>query len=175
MHNSKKNIVLIGMMGSWKTTVGKLLSEKMKCDFIDLDHEIENESGFLIKDLFNTFGEEKFRTLETAILKTSLARENCLISTGGGTILSEKNRLLIKKSGYVILLRATPETLDSRIQYTSKRPLLSDGAAKREILEKIWEERTSLYLESADHILDTDNFTPDEVVEGIERHLRTVK
>lgn len=163
----RKNIVLIGMMGSWKTTVGTLLAESLDHEFIDLDHEIERESGFSVRDLFEWFGEKKFRDLETAILRTAIRKENCLISTGGGTVVPEENRRLLSKYGTVIFLQARPEILAGRIRNAEKRPLLQGKGEKAEIIRKIWTERKHLYQDTADYIIDTNEMNPEQIVERI--------
>lgn len=171
MKHSRTNIILIGMMGSWKTTVGRILAENLNRAFIDIDHALETESGFTVSEVFERFGEEKFRLMETEILQSVLKNNNCIISTGGGTIISEINRKMLIKNGITILLRAKPESLAGRIKNTAKRPILNGSVDKTIILSDIWNKRKKLYEETANYIIDTDDLIPEKIAESIERIL----
>ena len=123
------NIALIGFMGSGKTTVGRILAERLNRKFIDLDDEIEKKTETTISKIFADYGERHFRKLETSSLRKVLSGENLIISCGGGIILKEQNRKLLK-SCLVILLEAKPETIIQRLENDSNRPLLN--ASNRE-------------------------------------------
>ena len=111
---STENLFLIGMMGSWKSTVGRKLAEALKLEFIDTD-------------IFREFGEKTFREMETAFFVEKAKQKGQLFSTGGGIILSAENRKVLQENGITFLLDATPQTLANRIHNTTKRPLLSDS------------------------------------------------
>lgn len=175
MTNLYKNIVLIGMMGSWKTTVGKILAEKMGRKFVDIDHLVEKEAKTSVSDIFDNFGEEKFRDLETKVLKTALQGKGMVISTGGGTVISSKNRNLMKQYGYVIFLRAKPESLSNRIKNTAKRPILDKSEDKLQVLRDIWEKRKGHYTSIADLVIDTDKLNPEGVSIEIYRKIKYFK
>lgn len=170
----QNNIILIGMMGSWKTTIGRLISKKFGLKFVDIDHLIEAETGHTIAELFEKYGEEKFRSIETETLKSAFQGKNCVISTGGGTILSEDNRELLRMNGRTILLRARADTLASRIRYTANRPILSGKNDKEKVLADILEDRKDLYESTADFIIDTDDLTPEGIAKKIEMIMRKI-
>jgi len=110
-------IVLIGMMGSGKSTVSKLLSEKLNLSLLDTDEIFEQQEKCKIVDFFKKYGEEKFREIESEILKKALTKSNCIISTGGGIVLKEENRILLSdKSILTIYLSANYETIYNRIK-----------------------------------------------------------
>ena len=157
------NIYLIGMMGSGKTAVGIKLSEKLKKTFIDLDSEIEKSAGKTISELFDENGEDHFRLLESEKLKTF---SESVIACGGGVVLMEKNRHLIKENGTAILLTATMEELSHRLNDLNNRPLLAHEKSEN-ALKNIWLERQMDYLNTADFSIETDGKHPAEIAEEI--------
>lgn len=158
-----KNIILIGPMGSGKTTVGKQLAKKLRLDFIDADLEIEKRTGVSISTIFDIEGEEGFRTRETKILKELCAKNGIVLATGGGAITKEENRILLRKSGYVIYLKTSIETQYKRTQKSSNRPLLEDGDALSK-LEELMEQREGLYEQEADFIISSGERAVSKVV-----------
>ena len=158
-------------MGSWKTTVGRILADMMAWKFVDIDELIENEAKISISDIFENYGEGKFRDLEAKVLESALQADGMIISTGGGTILSDKNRNLMKQYGYVIFLRAKPESLSNRIKNIAKRPILAQAKDKLQVLKDIWEHRKDHYNSSADLIVDTDTLNPEGVANEIYRKI----
>ena len=149
---SKKNktrICIIGMPGSGKSTLGLLLSEKLQYRFIDLDHEIEIDTGLKIKEIFENRGEDNFRKIETAMLREVIVKDNVIISTGGGTIL--KNEEILKKS-YNILLHCELSDLIKRASRNKNRPLLSSNVENK--MKDLFNERKDLYNKIADLKID---------------------
>ena len=151
MVHLNKNIVLTGMMGSGKTTIGKLLSEKLKMNFIDMDEYIEGFSGSTIKDIFKK-GEDYFRTLESkAALKLSITNST-VISTGGGIIKKSSNIELLKKNGIIYFIDRPVDNIAADIE-VSKRPLLSDD---KDRLFEIFNDRYDQYIRYCDVIIKND-------------------
>ncbi len=133
-------IFLIGMMGSGKTTIGRKIAEILDLDFMDMDDEIEKREGMRIKDIFEMKGEDHFRKAEKRLLKEVLNRDDIVVSTGGGVILDEENREILKKERTIFLYLPIEEIM-SRVE-TENRPLLKDGKGK---LVEIWRKRKNLY------------------------------
>ncbi len=161
------NIYLIGMMGSGKSTVGKILSEKMHKPFIDLDSEIEKGTGKTISEIFDIDGEEQFRKMETKQLNQY---SKSIVACGGGVVLKNENREFINKNGVTILLTASMEELSHRLSDSGNRPLLYDNNTK-EALTKLWLERQLHYLNTADFTIETDGKNPEELTEIILLHI----
>ena len=157
------NIFLIGMMGSGKSTIGFLLAKRIKKPFIDLDEEIERSTKKTITDIFKIDGEDTFRKIETEHLKKV---SDSVISCGGGIILKEQNRNLIKNNGVAILLIASTKILTNRLKYSEKRPLLEKNSIK-ESLHELWLKRQAYYLSTADITIDTDGKTPGIITNEI--------
>ena len=164
---SAQNLFLIGMMGSWKSTVGRKLAVALDLEFIDTDDAIEEVTEMKIADIFREFGEDKFREMETAFFVEKAKQHGQLFSTGGGVVLSAENRSVLQKDGITFLLDASPQTLASRIHNTSKRPLLTDSDNLEEWLQQIWDERHQLYLDCAKHVIPTDDLKPPRVLDEI--------
>lgn len=163
----KENIVLIGMSGAGKTTIGKLLSEKLDMDFLDTDEIIENDENRKIKDIFANEGEVFFRNLETECAKKVAKLKKVIISTGGGMILKEENMDALKESGVVIYLKRSVESIKKSMD-TSNRPLLRDGLSKLYEMEK---QRAGLYEKYADFIAlneGKEEETIDNIISFIE-------
>jgi shikimate kinase len=141
----QQHLILIGMMGSGKTSVGRLLAHAHKLSFLDTDHEIERETGCSIPILFKNQGEEAFREIEAQVLKRIVQRpEPTVISTGGGTIITPANRDLLWDKGFVVYLKADPETLLQRVARDSHRPLLQEGDPLQ-TLTRLLEARAPFY------------------------------
>jgi shikimate kinase / 3-dehydroquinate synthase len=160
-------LYLIGNMGSGKTTVGRLVAQRLNLPFCDLDQSIEQLTGQTIAELFAQRGERAFRELEREMLTGTIFIPSGVIATGGGVVLNERNRRLMRLLGWVIYLRASPETLWKRLQHTTDRPLLRTESPY-ETLQAIVQTREPLYQE-ADWVIDTDARTPEEVAEAIVR------
>jgi shikimate kinase len=147
-----KNIVLVGFMGSGKTTVGQLLSEKTGMPLVDMDTLIEKRAGKTINEIFAGHGEPHFRTLERELVKELAARGGQIISTGGGIVLNSDNISDFEKTGLVVCLLVDAETVLDRLRHDTSRPLLA-GDKETKIIELL-ENRRSLY-ESITHTIDT--------------------
>lgn len=162
-----KNVVLIGYMGSGKSTVGKILREKTGWLLLDSDVEIEKEQNKKISDIFKEQGEDAFRNMESEYLdKLAKMDESIILSTGGGMPMRKENADRMKKVGLVIYLRATAETIYGRLKDDTQRPLLQTGD-KLTIITEMLERRNPVYESAADIIIDTDDNNLERVVNDI--------
>ncbi len=158
------NIVLCGMMGVGKTTVGIRIAELANMRWHDTDAIIIDKYG-KISDIFEFYGEAHFRRLETEVVKELAEEDNLVISTGGGCVLKKENCTYLKKNGKIVFLKANLDTLSARVRINDSRPLL-----KKNALEKIRElliRRTPIYEKVADIIIDTDDKDIDHVAKEI--------
>ncbi|GHA19999.1 shikimate kinase [Arenicella chitinivorans] len=160
-----QNLILIGPMGSGKTTVGKQLAKRMRMDFVDSDHMIEERCGVSISTIFDIEGEDGFRKRETKMLTELCERNGIVLATGGGAVISEENRILLRK-GYVIYLKTSIETQLARTQKNQNRPLLENVDAETK-LEELMEERGRLYEQEADLIVMSGDRIVSKVVDEI--------
>lgn len=163
---AKKNIVLIGFMGSGKTVIGRAISRLTDYDFIDTDGEIENVTGLSIDQIFKKYGARRFKSEEELILKKLLPRENLIIATGGNIDLDSDNLELLKDSGFFVLLEADPQILQQRLSRKHNRPLLG----KKPTMEKINQllaEKGNHYEKLADFRLDTSCIMVEEAAQII--------
>lgn len=151
------NIVLIGLPGSGKTSAGQHVARLFSWPFIDSDAEIEVAVGMSIKDYFSKAGERAFRDKETVVLKELTARQGpYILSTGGGAVLREKNRKLLRAAGFVIYLYATPDMLYRRLKWDTQRPLLQVVNPKAKI-QSLFDERDALYRATAHYVVESPN------------------
>jgi len=141
---NRKNIILVGMMGTGKSTVGILIAESLGYEFVDLDQVIIEQEGRSIPEIFAERGEDYFRTVETAVLKRVVQSEGRVISTGGGSVLASENTNLMLENGFVAALTATAEEILSRVGADANRPLLAGNAEER--IKRLLEERKDAYL-----------------------------
>ena len=157
---TEENVVLIGFMGSGKTTVGLRLSYALKRAIEDTDKLIEKKEGRSINEIFADDGEQYFRNCETELLKElGTGCKNKIISVGGGTPVKPENRALLKRLGTVIYLRIRPETVFERLRYDETRPLLACPNPLEKICALL-EERSAAYEECADYVVDVDELQP---------------
>lgn len=159
--NIAKNIVLIGIMGSGKTTLGRLIAQKTGMEFLDTDEMIIKRAGKPISRIFEDEGEMHFRDMESAIIEEVSQKAGCVISTGGGAVLFFENVENLKKTGILFYLSASPETLWERVKDDSSRPVLH-GNDPAGILRRVLAARKPLY-EEADYTIDTEK-PPEETV-----------
>ena len=160
-------IILVGMMGAGKTTIGKLLSNQLAFNFIDLDRMIEEKSGVKINTIFEIEGEEGFREREHSALNEALAEEKVVISTGGGVVVKDINRSLIQKSeAMVVYLKASLDILHGRLKNDKTRPMLNKDN-KLLSLQKLLSEREPFYVNLADFIIDTSHLKTNDVLKTI--------
>ena len=166
-------IILVGMMGAGKTTIGKLLSNQLEFNFIDLDRKIEEKSGVKINTIFEIEGEEGFREREYLALNDALAEEKVVISTGGGIVVKEINRSLIHKSeATVVYLKASLDILVSRLKNDKTRPML-DKDNKLLSLQQLLSEREPFYENLADFIIDTSHLKTNDVLKTITENMES--
>ena len=166
-------LIIIGPMASGKSVVGRRLSKRMGFDFLDTDKKIEETTGASISWIFDIEGEEKFREREAKVFSELAVLENTVISTGGGIILREENRILLKEN-IVIHLDVSIQTQIERTLNDEKRPLIKDHIDKETILREMADNRNPLYKEYSNiSISEKDN--PDLVVEEILIKLESLK
>ena len=168
MINQKGNIILIGPMGSGKTSTGKMLAKEMGYVFLDTDEEVTKRTGVSIAYIFDVEGEEGFRKRECLALKECLNGNNTVVSTGGGIVLSKENRELLQVRGMVVYLQTSIRTQVKRTASTNNRPLLQNKDPE-ETLEKLMLTRAPLYEEIADITIMTDNKSLQEMSKEIQR------
>ena len=161
------NFILIGFMGSGKTEVGKGLAKRLDYTFMDTDLLIEEKTGKSISDIFSKDGELVFRDIETLILTELSGINEHVISTGGGIVTKKENILLLKKTGFIIWLKASPETILKRVGSETHRPLLKVDNPLEQIIMLI-SKREQSYSE-ADLTIDTDGLEVDDIVNNIIR------
>ena len=149
-----RNILLVGFMGTGKSSLAQILSRKTGALLVDSDSTIEKQTGMPISTLFAERGEEAFRDAETELLRTQLEKSGYIISTGGGMVIREENRQLLREIGLVVWLRASEEVIFSRVSRNSRRPLLQT-ADPRGTLHALLETREPWYREVADLEIDT--------------------
>jgi len=165
----KHNIILIGFMGSGKSSVGAVLARKLSYKFCDSDRLIEDSSGLTISQIFERYGEEHFRDMETQLLQDMLDNmDYTVLSTGGGMPLREQNRQLLRQLGYVVYLKASKETTIRRLKGDKSRPLLK-AENFEERVDKLLAARTPLYEKAANKIIVTDDKTINQIVADIIR------
>ncbi len=163
-----KNLYLIGMMGSWKSTVGRKLAESIGMEFIDTDDAIEEVTKMTISDIFSEVGESRFREMETAFFIEKAKQSGQVFATGGGIVLESANRKILQSNdGITFFLSASSDILTTRIHNTKKRPLISDGNNLEYCLEQIWQDRKNYYINSAHHTIQTDDLNPSQVLDKI--------
>ncbi|TQQ84530.1 shikimate kinase [Peptacetobacter hominis] len=151
-----KNIVLIGFMGSGKTTISDYLSKAMGRKKIDTDILIKKREKCSIIEIFENYGEEYFRNLESEVVSEISDMKNCIISCGGGTVLRHENVENLKKNGIIVLLSAKPKTVLIRVKNSDSRPILN-GNMNEHFIKELMDKRSFSYMSVADIVVDTDN------------------
>ena len=155
MSDKVTNIVLVGPMGSGKTSVGRRLACVLKRDFFDSDFEIVARTGVAIDHIFDVEGEEGFRNRETSMLADLCEISNIVIATGGGIVIKPENRELLKHNSFVVYLSSSVELLVNRTARSKSRPLLERSTNREQTIKDILEARESFYQEVADIVIDT--------------------
>lgn len=162
----KQNLILIGFMGSGKSTVGRELAKALEMNFVDTDHYIENKEKMNITEIFSLKGEKYFRKIESENIKEISKMNNTVISTGGGVVASDANIMLLKKNGFVIYLDCTVECIYKRVSRRNTRPLLNDVEDLYSRIVELLNERVDnykkymddkIYIDSKTNIWDTVN------------------
>jgi shikimate kinase len=161
---------LIGMMGSGKTTVGRLVAAAASVEFHDVDLAVADRRGTSVPELWEREGEDTFRALEATVIEELSGADPAVISTGGGAILREANRRAMRRSGTVVWLQASPAVLARRVGGGAGRPLLAEGGTVARLAELI-DARRDAYAATAHHIVNTEDRTPADVAEEVRRWL----
>lgn len=148
------SLILVGMMGSGKTTMGRALAKHLGKAFVDSDEEIQRRTGVTIPHIFDIEGEVGFRQRESAAIRDLVGRDNMVLATGGGAVLAEQNRAMLQQNGIVVYLKANVHDLWQRTRYDRNRPLLqtADPHAK---LTELFQQRDPLYLQVADIVIQS--------------------
>lgn len=170
---NKRNIFLIGPMGAGKSSIGKQLAQQLKMEFVDTDQVIEERTGADIDWIFDLEGEEGFRKREEAVIEELTQRQGIVLATGGGAILSPKNRNFLAARGTVLFLETSIEQQLERTRRDKKRPLIQNADDPKELFLSLKEARDPLYIEIADYTFTTDRSSVKSVakhiIEQIER------
>jgi shikimate kinase len=163
--NKIPNLILVGFMGTGKTTVGKIVASRLNMEFVDMDDVIEQRRGETIPQIFERYGEKFFRQLEHELVIELARRQGLVISTGGGIVLNQANIQIFSQTGVVICLQASPETVLQRVGNDPHRPLLAGSDRMSRIRELL--ERRRPYYNAIPYQVDTNELTIDEVVEKV--------
>jgi shikimate kinase len=166
MISTHTNVVLIGFMGTGKSSVGKLVAYRLGFQFVDNDSIIVERAGMEITEIFANFGEATFRDYETRALESLEHLNRCVISTGGGAVVREENRALLQRLGLVVLLTAREEIIFDRVTRNTKRPLLSTGDPRTTIAQML-QERAGAYSEAAQVTVDTSDLNREQAAEAV--------
>ena len=166
-------LIIIGPMASGKSVVGKKLSKRMGLNFFDTDEQIEKKAGATISWIFDIEGEERFREREFETLSKLIKEDNCVISTGGGIVLREENRALLKK-GTGIYLKTSIQSQLERTMNDKDRPLLQNTDNKEETLKEMAKLRNPIYETCSEIIIEETN-TPNETVDKIIQELKLIQ
>jgi shikimate kinase len=161
----RKNIIITGFMGTGKSVIAKKLARKLKMDFIDMDQIIEKDQGMSISDIFTRYGENYFRAQENKLVKELSQKENTVIATGGGTLLSSDNSEMLGQAGEIVCLYADSRTIYNRLKRKNDRPLLKGRNFLSEI-NRLLEERKKIY-DNIKWKIDTTGLNIQEVVNKI--------
>lgn len=160
------NLILCGMMGAGKTTVGIKIAEYTSRTWYDTDGLIVEKHG-KIADIFAQYGEARFREIETETVKALAKQDGLVISTGGGLVLKQENNALLQQNGKIVYLRASLDTLAKRLHADGTRPLLQAEEGLCDRLTRLLKERAPIYERVADFVVDVDGKTPEEIAKEI--------
>jgi len=161
----KKNLVLLGMMAVGKTTLGKIVAKKQELKFIDIDTNIETKNSMTIKEIFKKKGEKFFRMEEEKEVLKSLKKSNCIIALGGGAFMNKTVRENILENAISIWLNVDVKTLNQRVKWNKKRPLLKEENSQKKLIE-LYAKRKDVY-KLANHKIACDNLSKENIVEKI--------
>ena len=175
METTSKNIVLVGPMGSGKTTVGRRLAHELNQDFYDTDHEIIDKTGVTIDHIFDIEGEDGFRERESKILENLCQMSNIILATGGGIVILLKNREILKNASLVVYLSSSVDQLLMRTAKSKTRPLLENSADRRKTITELVDARDVYYREVASLVVDTTRKKLHEVINIIKRENENVE
>ena len=175
MEETSKNIVLVGPMGSGKTTIGRRLAHELNQDFFDTDHEIIDKTGVSIDHIFDIEGEKGFRERESKILENLCQMSNIILATGGGIVILPKNRKILKNAGLVVYLSSSVDQLLRRTAKSKTRPLLENSNDRRKTIAELVESRDLYYREVASVVIDTTGKKLHELINIIKREAKNVE
>lgn len=164
---SRKNLVLIGYRGTGKSTVGKILARRLHRRLVSTDAEVVKRAALSIPEIVKQFGWEHFRDLESAVCRDFAAEEQLIIDTGGGAILRPENADRLRRTGTLVWLTATVETITRRIGGDTQRPSLTGTKSFTDEIREVLTERTPKYQAAAHHLVPTDGVSTAEVAERI--------
>ena len=165
------NIFLIGFMGAGKSTIARTLQRELGFPLVEMDERIVQEQGMSINDIFAQYGEAHFREIESQLVVDLGKQEPSIVSCGGGVVVRPENMQNMKKSGRIVLLKASPETIFERVKNSTDRPLLN-GRMNVDYIAELMEKRRALYEEAADITIQTDGKTREQICEEIIGKLR---
>lgn len=165
------NIFLIGFMGTGKSTIARTLQRELGFPLVEMDERIVQEQGMSINDIFAQYGEAHFREIESQLVVDLGKQEPSIVSCGGGVVVRPENTQNMKKSGRIVLLKASPETIFERVKNSTDRPILN-GHMNVEYIAELMEKRRALYEEAADITIQTDGKTREQICEEIIGKLR---
>ena len=170
----KTNIYFIGFMGTGKSTVSRQMAAITDYQEIDTDQEIASQENMRIPEIFEKYGEEYFRDLETEFLRKMQKKNHCIVSCGGGMVLRKENVALMKENGIIVLLTAAPETVLERVKNGKERPILN-GNMNVEYIGKLMEKRRAYYEAAGEIVIVTDGRTAGEMAVELKKKLASSK
>ncbi len=170
----QNTLILVGLMGAGKSTVGRQLAQRLGLAFYDSDKVIEERTGASIPTIFSLEGESGFRDREEQVIAELCTLDKVLIATGGGSVLRESNRKQLRKAGYVVYLRANADHLYQRIKHDKARPLMQTDTPLQ-TLRDLLKTREPYYLEVADIVVQTGKQKVNVIVREIERKLKQLQ
>lgn len=162
----RENLVLVGFMGSGKSSVGRLLARKLRRRFADTDRLVVGREGREIAEIFRTDGEEHFRKVETAVLRSLVGCRGLVVATGGGIVTRPENLEILRKLGFVVWLKADEEVILERVSRNENRPLVRTDDPRATIRE-LNAKRLPLYEQAAQFCVNTSTLPHQDVAEGI--------
>jgi shikimate kinase len=158
---TRENLILVGVMGTGKSSIGRQVARRLGFQFLDTDQLIVEREGAAVTDIFKKLGEAAFRALETRTLESLEHLTRCVIATGGGIVMREENREILRRLGFVVGLTASPDVVFQRVSRNNKRPLLHTDDP-RETVHRLLAERAEAYKCAAQFTVDTSALTQPE-------------